>query len=135
MSQQQMLGLIEVPTSGPAFWRAVWSRRHTAAAAGASIVLFLVLMSARQATGGLDVVLLALAAGVGAVTLATYVPPAGVPLREHLTGGSCGVIPALMTLGAPVLMSQAPLTLPPLFLLLACYGFAAGKRLTDHASC
>ncbi len=86
--------------------------------------------------GGLDLIGLTLAALIGAVTLATYIPPVGVPAREHLAGGSCGIIPlAAATLLAPVMLAQAPATLFPLVALLACYGVAAGKRITDHASC
>ncbi|MCC2591891.1 hypothetical protein LKO27_00400 [Tessaracoccus sp. OS52] len=132
---QQLLGHVDVPASGPAYWRAVWSRRHTVTAVAAAVALFAVLMSARGAVAALDVALLGLAAVVGAITLATYVPPAGVPLREHATGGSCGIIPVLAVVGAPVLLSQAAPTLLPLIVLLACYGLAMGKRITDHASC
>jgi hypothetical protein len=135
MTQQQTLGHIDVPASGPAFWRAAWSRRHTVTFAVAVVAMFLMLTSARPATSFLDGALLGLAAAVGALTLATYVPPAGVRLREHLVGGSCGAVPAIVTLGAPVLLSQSALTIPPLLLLLTCYAFAAAKRITDHASC
>lgn len=58
-----------------------------------------------------------------------------MPAREHLAGGSCGIIPLAATLVAPVLLAQAPATLLPLAALVACYGVAAGKRITDHASC
>ncbi len=135
MTHQQMLGLVDVPASGPAYWRAAWSRRHTAAAIVAGAALLAALVSARQATGAADYVLLGLAAVVGAVTLATYVPPAGVSAREHLTGGVCAVVPAVVILGAPVMVSQAEATLSPLVALLVAYGFAAGKRITTHASC
>ncbi len=137
-----ILGDVTVPASGPAYWRAAWSARHTTTAAVSAIAVFAALVSARQNAiagdtlpSGLDIALLALAALVGAVTLASYVPPAGVPAREHLAGGSCGVIPLAATVVAPVMLAQAPATLFPLVALLACYGVAAGKRITDHASC
>lgn len=135
VTQQQALGHIDVPASGLAYWRVVWSRRHTATTIAVAVALFATLVSARQAAGAVDFVLLGLAAVVGAVALATYVPPAGVPLREHLAGGSCGIIPVVAVVGAPILLSQASATLFPLVVLLACYGFAAGKRIMDHASC
>ncbi|MHA6526027.1 hypothetical protein [Tessaracoccus sp. G1721] len=138
---QPILGAVTVPASGPAYWRAAWSARHTGTAVVSALLLLAALVSARQnALGGglplgLDITVLALAALVGAVTLATYVPPAGVPAREHLAGGSCGVIPLAATVVAPVMLAQAPATLLPLVALVACYGVAAGKRITDHASC
>jgi len=137
VTHQQMLGLVDVgvPASGPAYWRAVWSKRHTAVAIVAAAALFATLVSARQASGAADYVLLGLAAVVGAVTLATYVPPAGSPAREHLTGGACAVVPVLVVLGAPVILSQADATLVPLLALLTFYAFAAGKRITTHSSC
>ena len=138
VTHQQMLGLVDVnvPASGPAYWRAVWSGRHTAVAIVAGAALFAALVSARQATGAADYVLLGLAAVVGAVTLATYVPPTASSAREHLTGGgACAVMPVLVVLGAPVILSQAAATLTPLMALLIFYGFAAGKRITAHASC
>lgn len=137
-----ILGDVTVAGSGPAYWRAAWSARHTATAVVSAIALLAALVSARQnAIGGgalpsgLDIVILVLAALIGAVTLATYVPPAGVPAREHLAGGSCGVLPVAATVFAPVMLAQAPATLLPLMALVACYGVAAGKRITDHASC
>ena len=139
---QPVLGDVTVVAGGPAYWRAAWSTRHTTAAVLGAVALVGLLVSARQnATGGdalvsgLDVAALTLAALVGAVTLATYVPPVGVPAREHLAGGSCGIIPLAATLVAPVLLAQAPATLLPLAALVACYGVAAGKRITDHTSC
>ena len=131
----QVVGSIDIPSSGVAYWRSVWSRRHTVASTAGIVALFAILVSARAPQAGVDYVFLGVAASLGAVTLATYVPPVGVPAREHLTGGSCGVIPALATLIAPVLLSQANATLMPLFALLACYGIAAAKRIMDHASC
>ncbi|MHA6512898.1 hypothetical protein [Tessaracoccus sp. Z1128] len=132
---QQVLGDVKVAASGPAYWRAVWSTRHTVAAVVAAVALFVALNSARETTGALEVTVLVLAALLGAVTLATYVPPAGVAAREHLTGGSCGIIPAAAVVVAPFMLSQAPATLVALAALLACYGVAAAKRITDHASC
>lgn len=138
----QVLGDVAVPASGVAYWRAVWSLRHTVTFVVAAAVLFMLLVSARQnalAVDGLpaalDVVALTVAALLGAVTLATYIPPAGVAAREHLTGGSCGIIPLAATVLAPVMFAQAPGTLLPVVALLACYGLASTKRITDHASC
>lgn len=128
-------GIVSVPASGLAYWRQVWSRRHTVVAGGAAVALFAALLSARGFVGALEIALLGTAAIVGAVTLTTYVPPAGVPAREHLAGGACAVVPVLATLGAPVFLSQAPAGPLPLLVLLACYAFAAGKRITDHAAC
>ncbi|TRY20231.1 hypothetical protein FOJ82_05050 [Tessaracoccus rhinocerotis] len=129
------LGHVDVPASGVGFWRQVWSRRHTVAAIVAAGLLFLLLVSARGSAGGLELALLAVAATVGALTLATYVPPAGVATRAHLSGGACAVLPVVATLGAPVLLSQAAAGLAPVLVLLACYALAAGKRITDHATC
>lgn len=137
MTHRQMLGLVDVgvPASGHAYWRAVWSKRYTAVAIVAAAALFAALVSARQASGAAEYVLLGLAAVVGAVTLATYVPPAGSPAREHLTGGACAVIPVLVVVGAPVMLSQADSSLVPLLGLLTFYIFAAGKRTMTHSAC
>nr|WP_139280326.1 hypothetical protein [Tessaracoccus bendigoensis] len=135
LGASQVLGTIHVPASGVAYWRSVWSRRHTLALAVGGVALLALLVSAREPQAGIDYLLLGVAAVLGAVTLATYVPPVGVPAREHLTGGACGAIPVLAVVGAPVMLSQADATPLPLVALLASYGLAVGKRITDHASC
>lgn len=135
-----VLGDVKVAASGPAYWRAVWSARHTGTLVVAAVALFAALVSARMngiggALGPLDLAAVGFAALAGGVTLATYIPPAGVPAREHLTGGSCGIIPFAAVLIAPFLLAQAPATGVALIALVFCYGMAAGKRITDHASC
>lgn len=134
-----VLGDVTVTASGAAYWRSVWSARHSVAFVAAAAALFVVLLSARQnavgVAGTVDMVVVGLAALAGGVTLATYIPPAGVPAREHLTGGSCGIIPLVAVVAAPLLLAQAPATGFALAALIACYGMAAGKRITDHASC
>lgn len=133
--QTSVLGDVRVVASGPAYWRAVWSTRHRVTAVLAAVALYLALSAARPASGSVEVVVLALASLVGAVALATYVPPAGVSPRTHMTGGSCGIIPLAAVVVAPYMLAQAPVTGFALVALLACYGMAAVKRITDHASC
>jgi uncharacterized membrane protein len=135
------VGHVSVPASGPRYWQAVWSTRHTIAAALAFIGLVIVLLGVRATTleGQLpspsDWLLLLPAAALGAVTVATYVPPVGVAAREHLTGGSCAIVPIALVIGSPLLVAQSAGTTYPLVLLLVFLVAAATKRLTDHASC
>ncbi|MGO1384330.1 MAG: hypothetical protein ACTHWA_01460 [Arachnia sp.] len=137
MSHPRMLGLVdvEVPTSGPAYWRAVWSTRYTAVTVIAALALLSMLVSARPVTNAAEYVLLAAAAVIGAITLATYVPPIGRPAREHLTGEVCAVVPVAVVLGAPVMLAQESGSFASVVLLLAVYVFAASKRVMTHASC
>ncbi|WP_022910580.1 hypothetical protein [Aestuariimicrobium kwangyangense] len=135
------VGHVAVPASGPRYWKSVWSSRHTVAAVVAFLVLALVLFSVRstalagQLPSAFDLLLLAPAAALGAVTLATYVPPAGVAAREHLAGGSCAIVPIALVVGSPLLVAQSAGTTYPLVLLLVFLVAAAAKRITDHASC
>lgn len=131
----QVVGHIAVPASGVACWRSVWSLRHTVALVVGIGALFAILVSARAPQAGVEYGFLAVAAVIGAVTLATYVPPLGVRAGEHLPGGTCAVMPALAVVVAPVLLSGASATVVPLVALILFTGVAAAKRIMDHASC
>ena len=130
-----VLGAVAVPASGPAFWRAAWSARHTVTTLAAGAALYLALAAATPAMGWAGTVLLALAALVGGVTVATYVPPRGVPAKEHVTGGSCAIMPLMIIAVAPFMLAQAPASALTAAALVVFYFAAAVKRITDHASC
>lgn len=135
MAGTPVLGAVAVPASGPAFWRAAWSTRHTVTALLAGAVLYLALASAAPGFGAAGTVLLALAALVGGVTIATYVPPRGVPAKEHVTGGSCAIMPLMIIAVAPFMLAEAPASALSAAALVAFHVAAAAKRITDHASC
>lgn len=126
---------IAAPASGPAYWHAAWSTRHTVAAVVAGGALFALLLSAMPGAGALGVVVLGVAALIGGITIATYVPPVGVPAKEHLAGGSCAALPLAIVFIAPFMLSGAGPTALMAVAVAVFYAGAAGKRIMDHASC
>ena len=129
-----VLGAVAVPASGHAYWRAAWSTRHTVTVLAAGSVLYMALASA-AAVGAAGTALLVLAALVGGVTIATYVPPRGVPAKEHISGGSCAIMPLMIIAVAPFMLAEAPASPLTAAALVVFYAAAAIKRITDHASC
>lgn len=133
--QAPLLGAIRVPAGGLAYWRTAWSPRHLVATSAAGIVLFGLLFSALPGAGALAVVLLGLAALLGGIAVATYLPPAGVPVREHIVGGSCALMPLAIIAFAPLALLDVDASPLVAVAVLVFYAGAALKRLTSHASC
>lgn len=130
-----VLGDIEVPASGPSYWRSVWSTRHTATMGVVAVLLHILLAGAVSVMGMPGMLLLALAALVGGFTVATCVPPVGVPARVHMTDGSCALMPLAIIVAAPFLISDAPSSQWMAAAVLVFYGAAAARRALSHAAC
>jgi hypothetical protein len=94
-------------TSGPAYWREAWARRHTVAA----VVLAVALFALNAAVGGwptdaLTLALLAPLSAAGGVVAASYLPSRG----GRASTSTCAAGPLLITLAATILIGREPAT-------------------------
>lgn len=112
-------------------YRQGWAVRHTLAAVLMAPLLFLAYGGAAQRLGVGWQLVVAIAALMGAVLLATYLPLRGLP-RE--AASPCLAMPAAMVLAAGVMLT-APATAFTATVALLALGFGLFQRVFVPSSC
>lgn len=124
------------PITGLRYLRATWSKRHLIVTIALLPVLGLLYWGSAggSAAGPGMLVVVAAAALIGALVLASYVPPRGTRGQLLAGGGACAAMPPLAVLGAAWLLGQGAATgnVVPALLIP---GVAAVQRLWGPASC
>lgn len=123
------------PARGPARWKAIWSRRHTAAAVVLTPALaagYWVAAGALTASWPVDA-LVVLAGALGAFVLASYLPARGT--RRAAASGACGLMPLLGVAGAAWAISQTPASAYNVVVATVLLGVVAAQRLVGSDSC
>lgn len=136
---EQIPRIDAIPAPGPAatglaYWRTAWSVRHTVAAVLAAPVLWFTY--ANLAGPGVPLglsVAITLTSLVGAVVLASFVPPRGSDLASSLSGCGAGALLGLFAAGALLQDAVASPTFG--WLALGISGIALAQRTFTAAAC